>query len=121
MLENSHSSYQHNIPDPSSMNICKSGSGSALMSDTSNGARKTRRLIIDQVHEAVETLLKEDSDFIHVLEFDCWNHLINLWIMGITNSLSTLLGNTLRKELDGIDSRLRVSTSIEAVLRAVDK
>ena len=44
-----------------------------------------------------------------------------LWIMGITNYLSTLLGNTLRKELDGIDSRLRVSTSIEAVLRAVDK
>ena len=36
-------------------------------------------------------------------------------------ALSTLIGNTLREELDGIDSWLGVLTSTESVLRAVDK
>ena len=38
-----------------------------------------------------------------------------------TKALSTLLGNTPRDELYGIDSRLRVLTSIKSVLRNVDK
>ena len=41
VLKHSHSSYHHYIPDPSSMNICKLGSGGALTSDTCNGVRKT--------------------------------------------------------------------------------
>ena len=37
VLQHSHPSYQHNIPDPSSMNIGKLGSIGALTSDTCNG------------------------------------------------------------------------------------
>ena len=70
MSDNSHLSYQKNIPYPSSINIGRLRSGGALMSDTCNGARKTRRLIVNQGNEAAEALRKDDSDYIHVLEVD---------------------------------------------------
>ena len=87
MLLHSHPSYQHNIPDPRSMNIGKLNSGDALTSDTCNGARKTRRLIVEQVYEATEALHKDDSDDIHVLEVDCWNRLRNVCLGGMTKAL----------------------------------
>ena len=37
------------------------------MPDTCNGARKTRRIIVEKVHMAVEALRKDDSDEIRVL------------------------------------------------------
>ena len=71
MLEHSHPSYQHDIPDPSSMSIGKLGSVGALTSDTCNGARNTSRLIVEQFHDTVEALRKDDYDDIRVLEVDC--------------------------------------------------
>ena len=91
VLKHSHPSYQKNIPYPSSMNIGKLGSGSDLMPDTCNGARETRRLIVDQDHEAVEAFQKDNSDEICVLEVDCWNHLRNVWLEGMTKDLSVSL------------------------------
>ena len=58
VLDNSHPSYQNNIPDPRSMNICKLGSGGALTSDTCNGTRKRCHIISDQVNDAAEALRK---------------------------------------------------------------
>ena len=57
----SNPSYQNDIPDPISMNIGKLGSGGALTSDTCDGARRTRRLIGEKVHEDAEALCKDDS------------------------------------------------------------
>ena len=71
MLEHSHPSYQHNILYPSSMNIGKLGIGGFLTLDTCNGMRKTRRLIVDQVHESAEAFHKYDSNEILVLDVDC--------------------------------------------------
>ena len=71
VLEHSHLSYQHNISDLSSMNTRKLGVSGPLTSDTCNGVRNTRRLIVEKVHEAAETLHKDDSDDIRVLEVDC--------------------------------------------------
>ena len=96
MLEHSYPSYQHNIPDPISMNICKLGIRVDLKSDTCNGVRKTRRIVVEQVHEAAEALRKDESDYIRVLEVDCCNHLINVCLGGMTKSLSNLLDYTLR-------------------------
>ena len=121
MLEHSHPLYQHDIPYPSSINIGKLGSGSAFTSDKCNGARKTHRIIIEEFHEAEEALRKDDSDHIRVLEVDCWNHLRNLWLVGITKALSTLLVSTIRGGLNEIDLRLRLLTSIASVLCSVDK
>ena len=53
-LENSHPLYQNDTPDPSSMNIGNLVSGGDLMSDTCNGERKTRRLIVEKMFEASE-------------------------------------------------------------------
>ena len=121
VLEHLNPSYQTDISEPISMNIGKLGSGGDLTSYTCNGARKTRRLIVEQVHEYAEALCKDGSDDIRVLDDDCWNHLRNLWLGGIKKDLSTLIGNTLREELYGIKLRLRVSTIIKSVLRVVNK
>ena len=121
VLKHSHPSYQYYIPDPSSMNIGKLGSSGALMSDTCNGARKTRRLIVEQVHEDVEDLCKEKYDGIRVLDIDCWNHLRNIWIDGMTKALPTLLRISIREELYDIDSRLRVLKIIKSVVHATNK
>ena len=120
VLEHSHPSYHNNIPGPNSMNICKLGSGGDLTPDTCNGAIKTCRLIAEKVHEDVEALRKDESDDIHILEVDCWNQFINIWLGGITKALSTLLGKKIREELDEINLRLRFLTSIKSVLRDVD-
>ena len=95
-LEHSHPSYQHDILEPKYMNIGKLESYGALTSGTYTGARKMRRLIVEKNFEVAEALRKDDSDDIHVLEVDCWNHLRNFWLGGMTNPLSTLLCNTLR-------------------------
>ena len=98
------------------MHIGKLGSGSALTPDTYNGARKTRHIIVDRVYEAVEAFRKYASDDICVLEVDCWNHLRNVWLEGMTKAIFTLAENTLREELYGIKSRLRVLASTKSVL-----
>ena len=59
VLEHSHPLYQHNIPELSSMDIGKFGSGGALTSDTCNGSRKMHCLIAEKVHEAAEALRKD--------------------------------------------------------------
>ena len=64
-LKHSHPSYQNNVPYPSSMNFGKLVSGGALTSYPCNGAKKTRRLIFEQVRETAEALRKDDSDDIH--------------------------------------------------------
>ena len=65
--------------------------------------------------------MKDESDEIRVLDVYCWDHLRNVWLGGMTKSLSTLLGKTMREELYDIDSRIRGSTRIESVLCAVNK
>ena len=70
-MEHSHSSYHHDIPELSSTKILKLVSGGDLLSYTCNGARKTRSIIVEQVHKAADDLDKDDSDDIHVLEVGC--------------------------------------------------
>ena len=120
-MNNLKTSYQKDIPDPSYTNIGKLGSGGDLTSDRCNEERKTHRIIVEQFHEAEEALHKGNSDEILVLEVDCWNHLRNMWLRRMKNSLSSLISNTMREELDEIYLRLRVSTSIKSVPHVVDK
>ena len=73
------------------------------------------------MHEDVEAFRKDNSDDIRSLEVDLCNHLRNVCLGSMTKALSTLLGNTMREELDEINLRLRVSTSIKLVLWVVNK
>ena len=79
------------------MNIGNLGRGSALTSYTCNRKRKTRRFIIEQVHEATEDLQKDDSTGILILGVDCLDHLRNVWLGDMTKALYNLLGNTMRE------------------------
>jgi len=115
----------HDIPAMSEMNIGKVGGGAAS-TDTANPARKQeRRLLCNVITKAAADLLQipisSDDPRLHVLEVDCFNHLRNVWLGGMSKALTKALKVTLKDELDAIDNRLRVSTSMESVLRATDK
>ena len=77
------------------------------MTDTCNGAKKLRRILVERIDGAQD--------------LDCMNHLRNVWIGGMEKSLSKYLNQMLRDNLDEIDSTLRVTTSISALIRAIDK
>eukprot|EP00956_Cyclotella_meneghiniana_P043804 scaffold288481_cov139-Cyclotella_meneghiniana.AAC.1 len=49
------------------------------------------------------------------------NHLRNVWIGGMEKALSKYLNELLRGSLDEIDPMLRVTASISALIRAIDK
>ena len=49
------------------------------------------------------------------------HHLRNVWFGGIEKALTTYLNALLKDSLENIDSHLRVSTSMSALIRAFDK
>ena len=110
--------HPHDIPGAHEMNIGKLGSGGAVTSDTCNAALKTSRLLEEAIVTAAKEMGNEEPA---VLQIRCWNHLRNVWVGGMTKKLSARLNDELHDELKAIDFRLRVSTSFESVLRALDK
>ena len=77
------------------------------MTDTCAAACKVRRMLC--------------SDIPGLHEFDCMQHLRNVWIGSTDKALASELNNILRVSLEEIDPRIRVSSSIIAFIRAVDK
>ena len=110
--------YEHDIPNCTDINISKLGASEALTSNICNSARRTRRLLLNSITDASNNLGKRKGI---ILEVDCWNHLRNIWLGGLTKALSGYLRNILQNYLDHIDPRLRVTSGIDSVLRAVDK
>ena len=86
--------------------------------DTCNAARKIQRILVSSIANAADDLNVSRRNF---LEVDCWNHLRNVWLGGITKKLSIFLRDSMSSKIDCIDTRLRVTTNIDAILRAVDK
>ena len=85
-------------------------------------------LLLDLLIEEVEGTAKERADQdgrdpseVMVLQQDCHHHLRNVWFSAITKRLSAYLNDLLAADLDAINFRYRVSTKINAVLRAIDK
>eukprot|EP00957_Ditylum_brightwellii_P164792 12547134-Ditylum_brightwellii.AAC.1 len=113
--------YVHGISVHTSMYIEKFRSRGAISSDTCPGVRKTCQLLFKQVQETAVALNKVNYTNITNLEQDFWNHLCNVWPVGMINVLSIMLYRLLWEELDVIDSQLQVSTSFEPVLSTVDK
>ena len=118
---------KHDIPDLKEMNIGKLGGRGAASTDTAPAARKQRRLLCEAVAKAaaewhsLNPVDEADDQRLRCLEIDCYNHLRNVWLGGMAKKLTARLKATLHDELEAIDRRLRVSTSMEAVLRAMDK
>ena len=55
------------------------------------------------------------------LDYDCMNHLWNVWFGSMENNLTKDLNLHLCASLDEIDPKLRVTASMSALIRAVDK
>ncbi len=54
-------------------------------------------------------------------DYDCMHHLRNVWFGGMEKKLTVSLIILLWSSLDIIDPKLRVTASISAIIRAVDK
>ena len=81
--------------------------GANVMTDTCTATQKVRRILcaaIPGLHQ-----------------FDCMQHLRNVWIGNMEKALTSDLNNILRTSLDDIDPKLRVTSSISAIVRAIDK
>jgi len=97
----------HSIPLPEQIEIQKLRHGGVITTDTCNQAQKVPRLLCQLVDGA--------------LDFDCMNHLRNVWFGGMEKTITRELNLHLHTSLDEIDPRLRVTTSMSATIRAVDK
>ena len=97
----------HSIPLPAQIDIQKLGHGGVITTDTCNQAQKVRRILCEIV--------------VGALDYDCMNHLRNVWFGSMEKTLTKELNLYLRTSLDEIDPKLRVSTSMSALIRAVDK
>ena len=110
--------YFNNIPRLDAMSIIKFHDSGGVTSYTCNSARKTRRLLVQSIEEAANQLSIKK---IRILEIDCWNLFRDVWLGGITKTLSVYLKDRLMSDLECIDQRLRVVPNIEMILRAVTK
>lgn len=89
------------------MDVNKLGDGGVVMTDTCNTAQKIRCIRLEHIDGA--------------LDLDCMDHLRNIWIGGMEKALAKYLNALLRSSLDDIDPKLRVTTSITAIMRAINK
>ena len=95
------------VPSPDEININKFGKDGVFNTDTCSTAQKLRRILTEEVPGAYD--------------FDCMHHLRNVWLGGMEKALTKQLNEILKMSVDDIDPKLRVSASISAVIRAVDK
>lgn len=79
-------------------------------------------MLVDAIKEAAAERAG-DADSIVVLRADCHHHLQNVWIGALNKRLSQHLNEMLAGTCDfeAIESRYRVSTMFDAILRSIDK
>lgn len=95
------------IPSADGIDVEKLSRGGTITTDTCNTAQKLRRILIGAIPGA--------------FDFDCMHHLRNIWFGNMEKKLTAKLNLILKASLDEIDPKLRVSSSISAIIRAVDK
>ena len=106
VMKNQFPSNSHSIPLPEQIDIQKLRHGGVITTDTCNQAQKVRRLLCQLVDGA--------------LDYDCMNHLRNVWFGSMEKTLTRELNLHLCASLDEIDPRLRVTTAMSAIIHAVD-
>ena len=95
------------IPSADGIDVEKLSRGGTITTDTCNTAQKLRHILIGAIPGA--------------FDFDCMHHLRNIWFGNMEKKLTAKLNLILKASLDEIDPKLRVSSSISAIIRAVDK
>ena len=118
----------HSIPLGSEIHLSKL-EGGLVTTDTCNAARLLGRLLVDAVDQAVEErrqfLGTPDDKNTNTLQsamiVDCHNHMRNVLIKAAVIVLSVYLSKVLADDLINIDWRLRVSTTFDGILQAIEK
>ena len=95
------------LPTANDIDVSKLGQGGTITTDTCSTAQKLRRILLDTIEGTYD--------------YDCMHHLRNVWFGNMEKKLTKHLNVLLRADLDEIDPRLRVSASISAIVRAIDK
>ena len=95
------------IPSEDGIDINKLGKGGTMTTDTCSTAQKLRRILVEKIPGS--------------FDYDCMNHLRNVWFGNMEKKLTKHLNGMLRTSLDNVDPSLRVSASITAIIRAIDK
>ena len=96
----------------------------SMSTETCNSAHKILSLMVKEVTKICEekSLEKgEDPANVLILRTDFHNHFQNVWIGAIAKRLSKYLDKILACDFELIESRYRISTMMDAVLRSIDK
>jgi hypothetical protein len=117
----------HDIPPGTSIDVAKL-EGGMITTDTCNGARLLSKLLAEEIDRRVKEkkeelggLPNDEDSSLTVIIQDCHGHMRNIFINGITKRMSSYLARVLAEDLEGIDKRLRVGTTFDMVLIAIDK
>ena len=107
VIDKKHPGNSRLVPSEDEINIYKLGHGGCIITDTCNAAQKLRRHLVDKI----------DGSY----DYDCMHHLRNVWFGNMEKALTKKLNALLQSSLDEINPKLRVTASISAIIRAVDK
>jgi len=106
------------IPESTELRLSKFNNAT-VSTDTCNTARKMRLMLIDSVTQLCKDEGVEEKN-IKLFVGDCWHHLRCIWIGAGLKHLDTYLTD-LVPEVNDIHFLLRISTSIEKHLIAIEK
>ena len=99
--------FLHMLPFPENIDINKLING-GIMTDTCSAAQKTNTLLSEEISGETHNLL-------------CHNHLRNVWVKNVLESLTEFLRSHLNDSLEEVDSMLIVLPSFISFARAFDK
>lgn len=100
------------------------------MSDTCNGARATKRLIMDKVKDEAEQMAREDgtwdtmsdekrAEAVRCYVGDCMQHIRNILLDAMAAQAAKVLQQELKDSLEAFSSFERMSTDPMQLIRAV--
>ena len=115
-------------PKPEALTMARLAGGGALQSDTSNGARKAKRILAEMIAEQAREIIgveewgklteAEKSEMTRVHELDCWQHLRNIFLKEMSSAQAKHVAEELKPHLDAFSSWDRMTTDYTQLLRA---
>lgn len=122
-------------PDVDNCSLHRLAAGGALMSDTCNAARKTKKLLTGLIQKQAESAFRETygdeaweskpddarTEMLRVYSLDCQHHLRNIWMGHMSVKQAQHVQQELSSQLQHFAAWERMSTDYEQLLRAVYK
>ena len=115
-------------PDPERCGMQRLGGGGAVISDTCTPARKTQRLIVDEVARQVKSKMDpevwaamsaaEQEQAVKMHMVHCWNHIRNIFLKAMSTAQAAHVKSALSVELETFAGYERMSTDFDQMLRA---